>query len=62
MKPPPEQQRMIQLQMLGHMKMQFRGDPEVFKEFQDIETNLKSQTLSPDEAALRMRSLQQKIM
>lgn len=31
MKPPPEQQKMIQLQMLGHMKMQFQSDPEIFK-------------------------------
>lgn len=26
MKPPPEQQKAIQLQMLGHMKMQFKND------------------------------------
>jgi hypothetical protein len=61
-KPPPEQQRAIQLQMLSHMKMQFQGDVEIFKEFEDIESNLKSQQLSPDEAGVRMRGLQQKIM
>ena len=26
MKPPPEQQKMMQLQMLAHLKQQFRGD------------------------------------
>lgn len=31
MKPPPEQQRAIQLQMLSHMKMQFQSDAEIFK-------------------------------
>jgi|JI7StandDraft_1071085.scaffolds.fasta_scaffold375412_1 hypothetical protein len=30
MKPPPEQQKAIQLQMLGHMKMQFKNDAEIF--------------------------------
>lgn len=29
-KPPPEQQRMIQLQMLGHLKQQFKNDQVLF--------------------------------
>lgn len=27
LKPPPEQQKAIQLQMIGHMKTQFKNDP-----------------------------------
>ena len=27
MKPPPEQHKIIQLQMIGHMKMQFQNEP-----------------------------------
>lgn len=26
MKPPPEQQKIVQLQMLAHMKLQFKND------------------------------------
>lgn len=36
MKPSPEQQKMIQLQMLGHLKQQFRDNVELFSEFQQI--------------------------
>ena len=32
-KPPPEQQKAMMLQMLGHLKQQFRGDAELYGEF-----------------------------
>lgn len=35
-KPPPEQQKIILMQMLGHMKGQFRNDAEMFNSFSEI--------------------------
>ena len=33
MRPPPAQQKMVQLQMLAHLKVQFQSDPELFASF-----------------------------
>lgn len=62
MRPPPEQQRAIQLQMLGHMKMQFQSEPELFREFGELEASLREMKITVEEAGMRMRGLQQKVM
>lgn len=36
MRPPPEQQKAMQLQMLAHMKMSFKADPELYADFEKI--------------------------
>jgi hypothetical protein len=34
--PPPEVQKAIQLQMIGHTKGQFKNDEEIYAEFESI--------------------------
>lgn len=62
MKPSPEQQKSIQLQMLMHLKQQFKQNKDLFEQFQSLEENLKNEKISSDEAAIGMRTLQQKVL
>ena len=62
MKPPPEQHKAIQLQMLGHLKQQFKQNKELHDEFEALEGDLRDDKISADEASQGLRNLQQKVM
>lgn len=54
-KPPPEQQKVIQQQMLSHMKTQFKNDGEIYNNFCEIERKLKDGEMNTDEAGFAIR-------
>lgn len=60
--PSAEQQKAIQLQMLGHMKKEFASDPDLQAKIEDLETNLREGALAPIEANMQMRLIQQELM
>lgn len=60
--PTAEQQRNMQLQMLTHMKKEFASDPDLETKVVDLEAKLREGTLSPIEANMQMRMLQQELM
>ena len=62
MRPNPEQQKIIQLQMLGHMKTQFPEGSDIRDDIIRFENGLKEGTITPDEVNIGMRTVQQKIM
>jgi hypothetical protein len=62
MMPSSEQQRSIQLQMLAHMKKNFANEPDLCTRIGDLEGKLKENSLTPIEANMQMRQLQQELM
>lgn len=57
-----EQQRMMQLQMIGHMKKEFESEPDIYEKFTELENKLKEKKLTPIETNMQMRMLQQELM
>jgi hypothetical protein len=62
MQPSVEQQRTIQLQMLAHMKNEFTAEPDLAPQIEQLHTQLTNNQLTPIEANMRMRQLQQELM
>ena len=48
--------------MIGHLKQQFVDDKQMFVSFENLENKLKNEQMSPEEASLNLRELQQKIL
>jgi hypothetical protein len=62
MQPSPEQQRTIQLQMLAHMRNEFASEPDLAPQIDQLRAQLEEGKLTPIEANMRMRQLQQELM
>lgn len=60
--PSAEQQKVIQLQMLAHMKKEFASDPDLQAKIVDLETKLQEGALAPIQANMQMRMVQQELM
>jgi hypothetical protein len=60
--PSPEQQRNIQLQMLAHMQKEFASEPDLAQQITGLQTQLTDNQLTPIEANMKMRQLQQELM
>lgn len=62
MQPSADQQRTIQLQMLTHMRNEFASEPDLAPQIDQLHAQLSSSQLTPIEANMRMRQLQQELM
>jgi hypothetical protein len=60
--PTTDQQRNIQLQMLTHMKKEFASEADLAPQIEELHTQLSESRLTPIEANMRMRQLQQELM
>ena len=62
MPPSTEQQRTIQLQMLAHMKKQFKSEPDLQEKIVELEKRFIDGELNPIETNMKFRGLQQELM
>lgn len=60
--PSAEQQKAMQMQMLAHMKKEFASEEDLSLKFNELESKLKEGSLTPIEANMQMRMLQQTLM
>lgn len=60
--PSSDQQRTIQLQMLTHMKKEFAAEPDLAPQIEQLHHELSESKLTPIEANMKMRQLQQELM
>ena len=62
MQPSTDQQKTIQLQMLGHMRKEFESQPDLAEQIEAIAKDLQEDKVTAIEANMRMRQAQNELM